>query len=106
MNATCFLLADRLIQRPAHSGQVNWFRGGGGGCRLWPGFGEIMRVLKFPCRVVADESLLSWMLHLDQRDFGGMKSLDHATLEIAFETNLPDWKSEIPFQRIALVSRL
>jgi phosphoenolpyruvate carboxykinase (GTP) len=107
---------------------VNWFRRGGDGRFLWPGFGENMRVLKWIIdrargRAYAVETVVGWMprvkdidlegLELDEEDLDAIQrvDIDAFKAELLSQEELflklaGDLPKEMVFQRELLVSRL
>jgi phosphoenolpyruvate carboxykinase (GTP) len=94
---------QQRIPRSPRIFMVNWFRKGGDGKFLWPGYGENMRVLKWildRChgRVGAQETLVGWVPQagdLDLRDLGSWREMvDQAT-----RLDLAEWEVELESQK-------
>src|SRR5688572_17102099 len=72
-----WLDVGRKLSNPPRVFRVNWFRRGGDGRFLWPGFGENMRVLKWVIdrvngRGYAVESPLGWMPRYEDICWNGL----------------------------------
>jgi phosphoenolpyruvate carboxykinase (GTP) len=72
-----WLETGRQVANPPRVFCVNWFRKGGNGKFLWPGYGENMRVLKWiveRCagRAGAAQSVLGWMPRRQDLDWTGL----------------------------------
>ena len=77
---------------------VNWFRKGGDGKFLWPGFGDNMRVLEWILRrcageVGALETPIGAVPYRQDLNLDGLV-LDHATLDQLLEVERHAWKHE------------
>jgi phosphoenolpyruvate carboxykinase (GTP) len=123
-----WLDVGRKLSNPPRVFRVNWFRRGGDGRFLWPGFGENMRVLKWVIdrvkgRGYAVESPLGWMPRYEDICWNGLtfaperfyelmevsreaateEALSHEELFDGFYGRLP---KEFIFERELLKSRL
>jgi phosphoenolpyruvate carboxykinase (GTP) len=79
---------------------VNWFRRGGDGRFLWPGFGENSRVLKWIVeRVEGKADGVSTPIGLvpavDAMDLSGL-DVDEADVTEALRVNADEWRAELP----------
>jgi phosphoenolpyruvate carboxykinase (GTP) len=77
---------------------VNWFRKGGDGKFLWPGFGDNMRVLEWVLQrcagaVGAIDTPIGALPHRQDLNLDGL-GLDHATLDQLLEVDRGGWQRE------------
>jgi phosphoenolpyruvate carboxykinase (GTP) len=89
----------RRLANPPRIFNVNWFRRGGDGQFLWPGFGENMRVLKWIVdrvrgRATAVESPLGWMPRYEDLDFRGLK-FSRDEFEQVMSMSRDEWVPEL-----------
>ncbi len=90
------------IPRPPKIFLVNWFRKGGDGRFLWPGYRENMRVLKWIIdrahgRVGAQETLLGWVPGVGDLDLRGLDA-PPGDVEAATRIDLAEWEYELESQ--------
>ena len=79
---------------------VNWFRRGGDGRFLWPGFGENSRVLKWIVERVegtADgvSTPIGFVPAVDEMDLSGL-DVDEADVAEALRVDAQEWRAELP----------
>src|ERR1700710_2702521 len=79
---------------------VNWFRRGGDGRFLWPGFGENSRVLKWAIeriegKAAATETAIGYIPTADQIDLDGLDA-PAADVDEALAVNADEWRNELP----------
>jgi phosphoenolpyruvate carboxykinase (GTP) len=79
---------------------VNWFRRGGDGRFLWPGFGENSRVLKWVVQrlsgtATALETPVGLVPPPDALDVSGL-DLPAEDLAAALAVDVDEWRAEIP----------
>ena len=91
------------IPNPPKIFMVNWFRKGGDGKFLWPGYGENMRVLKWILdrshgRVGAVETLLGHVPRVEDLNLGGL-SLPLETVRETMRVDLAEWEHELESQQ-------
>ncbi len=94
---------QQRIPQPPRIFLVNWFRKGGDGAFLWPGYGENMRVLKWVLdrchgRVGAQETLLGWVPQTGDLDLRGLDGSREAA-EHATRVDLGEWEFELDSQK-------
>jgi phosphoenolpyruvate carboxykinase (GTP) len=82
---------------------VNWFRKGGNGKFLWPGYGDNMRVLKWIIdrshgRISAQETLLGWVPGTGDLDLAGLDA-PREDVEAATRIDLREWELELESQK-------
>jgi phosphoenolpyruvate carboxykinase (GTP) len=87
------------IPRPPRLFLVNWFRKGGDGKYLWPGFGENMRVLKWildRCdgRAGARESPVGWTPRESDLELRGLDT-DRARIAASLQVDPAEWRTEL-----------
>jgi phosphoenolpyruvate carboxykinase (GTP) len=90
---------QRSIPNPPKIFQVNWFRKGGDGKFLWPGFGENMRVVKWIIdrahgRIGAQETPIGWVPRALDLDLSGM-DLSAETVDAARDIDPTEWRAEL-----------
>jgi len=91
------------IPNPPKLFMVNWFRKGGDGKFLWPGYGENMRVLKWILdrshgRVGAQESILGYLPRLEDLNLAGL-DIRMDDIRAAMKVDLGEWESELESQQ-------
>jgi phosphoenolpyruvate carboxykinase (GTP) len=91
------------IEAPPKIFMVNWFRKGGDGSFLWPGYGENMRVLKWIVErargsVGAQETAVGWVPRPGDIDLSGL-AIEGDRFRAATDINLDDWRAELESQR-------
>ena len=79
---------------------VNWFRRGGDGRFLWPGFGENSRVLKWIVERVEGKAdgvstPIGYVPAVDAMDLSGL-DVDEADVTEALRVNADEWRAELP----------
>ena len=79
---------------------VNWFRRGGDGRFLWPGFGENSRVLKWIVERVEGKANgastpIGTVPGVDDLDLSGL-DVDAADVAAAVKVNASEWRDELP----------
>src|SRR3954452_15250682 len=79
---------------------VNWFRRGGDGRFLWPGFGENSRVLKWAIERVEGKANgtttpIGIVPSAEDLDLAGL-DVDSADVEQALSVNTEEWRKELP----------
>jgi phosphoenolpyruvate carboxykinase (GTP) len=79
---------------------VNWFRRGGDGRFLWPGFGENSRVLKWIVERVEGKAdgvstPIGYVPAVDAMDLSGLE-VDEADVTEALRVNADEWRAELP----------
>jgi phosphoenolpyruvate carboxykinase (GTP) len=87
------------IARPPKLFLVNWFRRGGDGKYLWPGFGENMRVLKWildRCagRAGARESPVGLIPRESDLELRGLDT-DRARIAASLQVDPAEWRREL-----------
>jgi phosphoenolpyruvate carboxykinase (GTP) len=119
---------QRTLTKTPRIFHVNWFRKGGDGAFLWPGFSENMRVLKWVAdrvrgRAQGKESPIGWTPYYDDMEWSGLdfsrerfdemqevdrkawrkELIDHEELFIDVHDHLPP---EMIYERELLICRL
>ncbi len=119
---------QRTLSKTPRIFHVNWFRKGGDGSFLWPGFSENMRVLKWIVdrvrgRAQGKESPIGWTPYYDDMEWSGLdfprerfeqmqtvdrkawrkELIDHEELFIDLHDHLPP---EMIYERELLICRL
>jgi len=79
---------------------VNWFRRGGDGRFLWPGFGENSRVLKWMIDRIegtgaAEETPIGYVPTPDQLDLDGLET-NPADVAASLRVDPEEWRRELP----------
>jgi len=100
---THWLEMQSRIPNPPKLFMVNWFRKGGDGKFLWPGYGENMRVLKWILdrshgRVGAQESILGYLPRLEDLNLAGL-DIRMDDIRAAMKVDLGEWESELESQQ-------
>ena len=100
---THWLEMQSRIPNPPKIFMVNWFRKGGDGKFLWPGYGENMRVLKWILdrshgRVGAQESILGYLPRLEDLNLAGL-DIRMDDIRAAMKVDLGEWESELESQQ-------
>jgi phosphoenolpyruvate carboxykinase (GTP) len=95
---THWLTLGKHLTRPPRIFHVNWFRVGGDGRFLWPGFGENIRVLKWIAERVDGEvealrTPIGFVPHEDDLDIGG-SDISLTNLEELLDIDPTVWLGE------------
>jgi phosphoenolpyruvate carboxykinase (GTP) len=93
-----FEMGDRMGAKAPRIFYVNWFRKGGDGRWLWPGFGENSRVLKWMCervdgKVGATETSIGLMPKQEDLDLSGLP-VSPQDMEELLRVDSRSWKAE------------
>jgi phosphoenolpyruvate carboxykinase (GTP) len=93
-------MGDRLGPKAPRVFYVNWFRKGGDGKFLWPGFGDNARVLKWMCQRVdqlvgARKTPVGLLPNRDDLDLSGL-SISAQDIWELLNVDAEAWKAEVP----------
>jgi phosphoenolpyruvate carboxykinase (GTP) len=93
-----WLAIGERLTRPPRIFHVNWFRLGGDGRFLWPGFGENIRVLKWITErvggeVTAQRTPIGYVPYEDDLEIGG-SDISLTNLEELLDVDAPVWLEE------------
>ncbi|MEE8372912.1 MAG: phosphoenolpyruvate carboxykinase (GTP), partial [Dehalococcoidia bacterium] len=93
-------MGDRLGPKAPRVFYVNWFRKGGDGKFLWPGFGDNARVLKWMCQRVdqqvgARKTPVGLLPNKDDLDLSGL-SISAQNIGELLNVDAEAWKAEAP----------
>ncbi len=91
------------LKNPPLIFHVNWFRKGGDGKFLWPGFGNNMRVLKWVIdrvegRAGAAESPIGYVPRPEDLDLEGLKEMSPDAIQELLSVKHDEWKTELETQ--------
>ncbi|MGI9113679.1 MAG: phosphoenolpyruvate carboxykinase (GTP) [Chthoniobacterales bacterium] len=91
------------LKNPPLIFHVNWFRKGGDGKFLWPGFGDNMRVLQWVIdrctgRAGAAESAIGLVPRPDDLDLEGLAGVSSDTMQELLSVRPEEWTTELETQ--------
>jgi len=95
-----WLTTGTRLSRPPRIFRVNWFRRGGDGKFLWPGYGDNMRVLKWMVERIrgradgAEETPIGWLPSPGALDTSGL-DMPAARLREALRVDAGEWRSAL-----------
>jgi len=93
---THWLSLQQRLTRPPRLFRVNWFRRGGDGAFLWPGYGENVRVLKWMVERIhggapeVDETPIGWIPRPSALDTSGL-DISRDQLREALRCDAAEW---------------